>query len=739
MATGLPVPEAAVEPDDEMSAHGIGWRLKALVLAALLGCVGLFLVARALVLEPVLPGSWHEDERSAVVLRTTTADPVLATLAGARLVALGPAGGGREPVDALLLQHAPRWLVGDDERTRQAAANAALQRALAAGAVDLQLADGSVATVSPTARGVAGLGFVFWLLAALALMLYLTAAVAALARPGNAPWPYVALAALQSANLLLIAIESVPGLGQPLAHWNWHAAWRLVPDLATAAAVVHAAALHPRRLPNAAAIAAAAWALAAAVWTLAAIGRLPGLWWWLQSALVASGLVAIALLGWSHRRQPHPLAPVLRRLGIIAVGTLVLLSAALAFVHARGELPLQIAAVGSTVWSVFLASLLLALPMLARAQPLLREFSLVAGVSTVATSLDLLVVAVFSLGHFESLALALFAALGAYVAARQWVTDRLLGRRVLTTERLFELLYRAARDVESQPQKVQERSRRLLRDLFEPIEVRETPVVPPASRIVGSGSGLVVPLPALADEHAAPAAAAVLLHHAQRGQRLFTSDDARLADHAVEQLQRVLAVDVAVERGRREERLRLAQDLHDDIGARLLTMMYRAPTPEMEDYLRHTLQDLKTLTRGLAASSHRLSEAAAEWRNDLGHRLQLANCELEWSFVADRDPELGVVQWSALTRMLRELVTNVIAHAQASHVQVVVRYDDEGLRLVVSDDGRGRNPSQWRAGLGLGGVRKRVRQLGGEVRWSEREPRGIRCEVLLPQLEERGR
>ena len=735
MASGLHMPEAAAEPGAEASAHRIGWRLKALVLVALLGCVGLFMVARALVLEPVLPGSWREDGRDAVVLRGA-ADPALAALGGTRLVALGPAGGTREPVDALLLQHTPRWLVGDAERARQEAMNTALQHALAAGAVDLQFGDGTVVMVAPSARGVADLGFVFWLLAALALMLYLTAAVTALARPGDAPWPYVALAGLQSANLLLIAIESVPGLGQPLAPWRWHAAWRLVPDLATAAAVVHAAARYPRRVPHASAIAGAAWAAAALLWGLAAGERLPGLWWWLQAVLVAGGVVAIALLGWNHRRQPHPLAPVLRRLGVVAVGTLVILSAALAFVHVRGELPLQIAAVGSTVWTVFLASLLLALPMLARTQPLLREFSLVAGVSTVATSIDLLFVAVFSLGQFESLALALFVALGAYVAARQWVTDRLLGRRALTTEHLFEQLYRAARDIEAQPSRAHERTRRLLRDLFEPIDVRPSRDVPPASRIVGSGAGLVVPLPSLTDGPDATAPAAVLLHHAQRGQRLFTSDDARLADHAVEQLQRVLAVDGAVERGRREERLRLAQDLHDDIGARLLTLMYRAPTPEMEDYLRHTLQDLKTLTRGLAASTHRLSEAAAEWRTDLGQRLQLAHCELAWSVVADRDVELGVVQWSALTRMLRELVTNAIAHAQASRVEVAVHYDGTSLRLVVADDGCGRDPAQWRAGLGLGGVRKRVRQLGGEVRWSEREPRGIRCEVVLPRLGE---
>ena len=51
----------------------------------------------------------------------------------------------------------------------------------------------------------------------------------------------------------------------------------------------------------------------------------------------------------------------------------------------------------------------------------------------------------------------------------------------------------------------------------------------------------------------------------------------------------------------------------------------------MEDYVRHTLQDLKTLTRGLAAPNHRLSHAAAEWKADLTQRLTAAHVELDWS------------------------------------------------------------------------------------------------------------
>ena len=159
----------------------------------------------------------------------------------------------------------------------------------------------------------------------------------------------------------------------------------------------------------------------------------------------------------------------------------------------------------------------------------------------------------------------------------------------------------------------------------------------------------------------------------------------------------------AVEQGRGEERRRLAQDLHDDIGARLLTLMYKAQSPEMEDYARHTLQDLKTLTRGLAASNQLLSHALAEWKADITQRLGSARIELKWSAEQDTDVVLSMVQWSGLTRVLRELVSNVMAHADARCVEIAFRLSADRLEIRLQDDGSGQAPQNWAPGLGLGG------------------------------------
>jgi signal transduction histidine kinase len=365
----------------------------------------------------------------------------------------------------------------------------------------------------------------------------------------------------------------------------------------------------------------------------------------------------------------------------------------------------------------------------------MREFSLLAAISTVATSLDLLFVSVFGLGQFGSLTLSLFLSLAVYTGVRHWILAQLMGNSMQTTERMFEQLYRIAREVEVQPERTPALLSQLLADLFEPLEVNTVERRTDKTRVARDGSSMLVPVPLLGGD--TTPRGSVLVRFAQRGRRLFTSEDARLTDRVVEQLRRAVHFDKAVEQGRSEERLRLAQDLHDDIGARLLTLMYKAQSPEMEDYVRHTLQDLKTLTRGLAASNHRLSHAAAEWKSDLTHRLTAAHVGLKWTFVFDDDILLTVVHWSALTRILRELVSNVITHAQAEQIEIDFRLESDRIELTISDNGVGRNPRAWSHGLGLGGVRKRVKQLGGTVEWREATPHGISCRVVIRDLSAR--
>lgn len=188
----------------------------------------------------------------------------------------------------------------------------------------------------------------------------------------------------------------------------------------------------------------------------------------------------------------------------------------------------------------------------------------------------------------------------------------------------------------------------------------------------------------------------------------------------------------AFEHGRLAERERLAQDLHDDLGARLLTLIVRARDPEMAESLRNALRDLKALARGLMAPRTRLSEAAADWKHEAEARMAEAGIELTWQVDIGQDATLSTELWFAITRVLRELLSNAIAHAEPTRVAVTGGLHAGWLELCVEDDGRGCAPERWAVGIGTSGVRRRIGHLGGSVTWTERHPHGIRCHVRLP-------
>lgn len=716
----------------------MGWRLRLLVLAVLLGCFGLFAQTLWLARQDHLHAHWVVSPQGSI--RIGNADSlILRPYEGLTVSSIRGADGQLIEADPVVLRRSSRWINDDALRERYRNIRAALSRSFGQGhrnaGLTITFTDGTQVHVPPASRGLGELPPIYWVLCAFALVLYLVAMVVILAGPSTLSLAYALMALAQCGNLIFITLEAGLGLAMPRSFptWDWIA--RGCFDLITAAAMVQIVVMHPFRMAFHRVWATLGWCGALALAVICYVLRWPHAWWWLQLGCAALGGAALALISYSNRTHPHPFRLVLRRFVIITLSTWLLLTYALAAAGHRPDLQIDIATIGSMIWYVFLASLLLLVPYLSRSQQIMREFSLLAATSTVATSLDLLFVAVFSLGPFASMTLSLFFSLGIYLAARQWILSHLLGNNRLTMERLFERLYRMARELETQPQRSPVLVGRLLRELFEPLEVLQLRDVVASSRIVCNGAGLIVPVPLLSEMQPADTRIrSLLVRHARKGQRLFISEDARLTDRIVEQLHRAVAFDRAVEQGRSEERTRIAQDLHDDIGARLLTLMYQAPNTDIEDYIRHTLQDLKTLTRGLATQHHRLSDAAGEWKVDISQRLALAHCDLHWQLDYDQDIKLTMVQWSSMTRILRELVSNAIAHARASRVVVSITLLDDQLSLSVSDNGDGSAPETWPHGLGLGGVRKRVKQLGGTVEWLANEPKGIVCRVHVPKL-----
>jgi signal transduction histidine kinase len=719
----------------------MGWRRLLLLPIALLASLAVVLLARTLAQTPDLDARWRLDAGGHLQMIATDL-PWMRPALGHSLEVIVAPGIAPVPVDAHRVVNSTRWIANDEEREAATRQQRRMARVLQPGVpVTLGFTDRMSARVTPKARGYTTLGITFWLLCGLGLALELVGAVVILVRQDMRTLLFAIMAQCQSAQLLLAAVDAVPGMGNVSLLGGHEAALRMALDVVTCAALLNATLLYPTPLPPRGALAWLGWVAAIVFSGAVLLFDLPQAWWWCEALCLSTGLLVVGLMGWSYRITPHPYATVMRRLAIVTTGSLALVTIVVALNESMpGEVQSLVTAV-PVIWTVFFASLLLMSPFLARSQHMMREFAMLAGVSTLATSVDLLFVAVFSFNQFASITTSLFVALGVYAASRQWLLDQVIGARAVTTERLFEHLLRIARKVEEQPERAADWQLELFHAVFQPLVARHEPGFTQTTRWYEGGAGLLVPLaveppadvsPSQFAEGDQPEPRLIVLRFAERGKRLFTAEDARLADRIVEQLRRAVAHDRAIEQGRSEERGRIAQDLHDDIGARLLTLMYKAPNSEMEDYVRHTLQDLKTLTRGLAATTHFLSHAAAEWKADIAQRLAPTGCSLEWTFTQDTEIQLNVVQWSGLTRILRELVSNIIAHAKATHATIHAELKDGQLKLTVTDNGVGGTPQDWSTGLGLGGIRKRVRMLGGTIAWQQNTPEGVRCDVSVP-------
>jgi two-component system, NarL family, sensor histidine kinase DesK len=186
------------------------------------------------------------------------------------------------------------------------------------------------------------------------------------------------------------------------------------------------------------------------------------------------------------------------------------------------------------------------------------------------------------------------------------------------------------------------------------------------------------------------------------------------------------------------ERERIARDMHDVLGHSLSLIVLKselagrllASQPsraaleiaEIETAARQALAEVrKTLTgyrsEGFASELTRAAQA-----------LKTAGVRLKKPVKA---PYLTPRHEATLSLVLREAVTNIVRHADASECSIEVFSEQDRTQLVIADDGRGDIRHE---GNGLRGMRERVQELGGSL--SLESSRGTRLHIELPQFRE---
>lgn len=228
------------------------------------------------------------------------------------------------------------------------------------------------------------------------------------------------------------------------------------------------------------------------------------------------------------------------------------------------------------------------------------------------------------------------------------------------------------------------------------------------------------------------ATTALVLLHAEHGFRRFDEGHRTRAVELCALLTSTAQARDEYVRGVAEERLRIARDLHDDVGARLMTSLHRTDSTAMRQDVREAMADIRLIVSNLAGTTRTLGEVMADLRHEAATRLTAAGIAVVWpacQSIADLDDPVSETDARHLASIVRELVTNTVRHTQADTVEVTVSIAAGHLTLVFGDNGAG--PGDAPHGNGLGNMTRRCEALGGRIEFDGSA--GFQATVSVPR------
>ncbi len=197
-----------------------------------------------------------------------------------------------------------------------------------------------------------------------------------------------------------------------------------------------------------------------------------------------------------------------------------------------------------------------------------------------------------------------------------------------------------------------------------------------------------------------------------------------------------------------EERQRLSQELHDEFGQSVTAIKVMAVTAGHEKSdtkaITHSIVEicdhLMTVVRSMMKQLHPLI------LTELGLKATLEDLVNHWqtrspsSFFSlqiddavDRLDKTIIIQ---VFRVIQESMTNIIRHANATHITINLNIDSESntLELLINDNGQGCDLKSLSAGFGLQGMAERVKLLGGDFKLQSHPNKGMQIKAQIPIL-----
>ncbi|HXH39833.1 MAG TPA: PAS domain S-box protein, partial [Thermoanaerobaculia bacterium] len=234
-------------------------------------------------------------------------------------------------------------------------------------------------------------------------------------------------------------------------------------------------------------------------------------------------------------------------------------------------------------------------------------------------------------------------------------------------------------------------------------------------------------------------------------------EDRKQAEEAVKTAgEQLRALSARLHSAREEEGIRIAREIHDELGAALTSLRWdlegvkkalcEPGKPSSTGDLRARLEAILEMTDGMVNMVRRIAsdlrpvvldvlglEEAIEWQaRQFKEQTGIAvHCDTPRDHIA-----LNPEQSTAIFRIFQEALTNILRHAGATSVDVSMLVDARAFVLRVSDNGRGitEDEKSGQLSIGLLGMRERAYAIGGEIDVAGFGGEGTTVTVRLPLM-----
>ena len=322
---------------------------------------------------------------------------------------------------------------------------------------------------------------------------------------------------------------------------------------------------------------------------------------------------------------------------------------------------------------------------------------------------DILLISQFDLEQSKAIPLALFIAGWAYFPIRQIIMSYFIGSRdIKIGDHVTDMISTFSTLEDSD--EFEGRFVGFMRRVFKASDLGAVNRSPQHISVL-ENNGLMLRIPNLFAE------GSFQLAGKSSGRQLFSPSDTRVADNFATLVRNIGNARKHEIAELQKDRERIVRDLHDDVGGRLLSLIYRTTDDVAADEARATLGALKeslivvedTQTIDFSIAWQRIQETAEQ-------RLINAKKKARISTAINVDRILSAREYINLKRIIQEMVSNIIKYAKPGPIELAAKVDSEGvLTILCSNVKGGKSKDEYSSKRGLANMKQRSKEIGATL------------------------